>query len=78
LLLLLLPIITSCVTTQKSEIVLPVKPQRQEIKDPETIKDYAKIIVYYDSLVQEWELWAKTVENQVNQQKKPIENKLPE
>lgn len=36
------------------------------------------MIVYYDSLVQEWELWAKTVENQVNQQKKPIENKLPE
>lgn len=78
MLLLSLPVITSCVTTQKSDIVLPVKPQRQELKEPETLKDYAKIIVYYDSLVQEWELWAKTVENQVNQQKKPIENKLPE
>lgn len=78
MLLLLLPVITSCVTTQKSDIALPVKPQRQELKEPETLKDYAKIIVYYDSLVQEWELWAKTVENQVNQQKKPIENKLPE
>lgn len=37
-------------------------PQRKEIKAPETIKDYALIISYYENLVQEWELWGYTVE----------------
>ena len=41
-------------------------PQRQELRKPESLKDYALIIVYYESLVQEWESWGATVEDIVN------------
>lgn len=61
---MLTPIIQSCTSTkQKKEIVLPPKPQRQKLKAPEELKDYALIIVYYDNLVEQWELWGETVEN---------------
>ena len=62
LILLLLLTITGCRTTPKSKkTVLPPKPSRQEIKAPESLKDYALIINYYEHLVQEWELWGETV-----------------
>lgn len=41
-------------------------PERSEIQPPETLKDYARIIVYYEYLVQDWELWGKTVEGLVD------------
>lgn len=55
---------TVCRTTKQKEnkIVLPPKPERQELIPPKTLKDYASIIVYYDTLVQEWESWGQTVE----------------
>lgn len=51
---------SGCIT--KNKIVYPPKPERQEMKAPETIRDYAELILYYETLVQEWELWAETVE----------------
>ena len=59
---------SGCRTTKKQEskIVLPPMPQRQEITPPESVKDYAYIILYYDTLVQEWEVWGETVEGLVD------------
>ena len=37
------------------------KPQRQELSMPESVKDYAQILNYYEHLVQEWEQWGDTV-----------------
>lgn len=64
--ILLSPIITaSCKSTPKKEIVLPPKPQRQELEMPTELADYALIIVYYDCLVDEWEAWGKTVSDMI-------------
>lgn len=59
---------TGCRTTKQThnKIVLPPMPQRQEITPPESVKDYAYIILYYDTLVQEWEVWGETVEGLVD------------
>ena len=63
LLLLLWTLTTlSCVSTKpQKKIELPPKPQRMEMEAPETLKDYAHLIVYYEFLVQEWESWGDTV-----------------
>ena len=59
--ILFLGITTGCRTTkQKSE--LPPKPERQEIQAPQTLKDCAEIINYYEHLVEEWEAWSILVE----------------
>lgn len=65
---LLILTISACKTCPKTEtkITLPPKPERSEIKKPETLKDYAMIIVYYEYLVQDWELWGKTVEELID------------
>ena len=62
-------IISACKTSPEIEIInikyiLPVFPQREEIVINEnlTIKDYVVIIIYYEYLLQEWELWGLTVE----------------
>lgn len=55
--------INGCKTPPKNEIVLPPLPQRQVVEIPATIKDYAALVLYYDTLVQEWELWADAVQN---------------
>ena len=61
-LLLFLPIITGCKTTEiRTVYVLPPKPQRKTLQAPQELKDYAEIINYYEHLVQEWELWGDTV-----------------
>lgn len=41
-------------------------PERSELQTPRTIKDYAEIIIYYECLVQDWELWGKTVKELVD------------
>lgn len=58
---------TACRTTKQedSKIVLPPKPQRQELPPVESVKDMANTIVYYEALVQQWELWGDTVEGLV-------------
>ena len=61
LVILFLGITTGCQTTkQKNE--LPPKPERQEIQAPQTLKDCAEIINYYEHLVEEWEAWGELVE----------------
>ena len=53
-------ITTGCQTTkQKND--LPPKPERQEIEAPQTLKDCAEIINYYEHLVEEWEAWSEVV-----------------
>nr|DAI09812.1 MAG TPA: hypothetical protein [Caudoviricetes sp.] len=32
---------------------------------PHSVKEYAQIIAYYETLVREWELWGETVEKTV-------------
>jgi hypothetical protein len=60
--ILLLITITGCRTTKvEKEIILPPKPQRQELKAPQDLKDLADILNYYEHLVEEWEAWADTV-----------------
>lgn len=55
--------ITGCQTVQpKSKVELPPRPQRQHLAAPETVADYARAFVYYESLVEQWEAWADTVE----------------
>lgn len=61
-------IISGCKTTPKPEvkITLPPKPERSAIQVPQTAKDYAMVIAYYEFLVQDWELWGKTVEELID------------
>lgn len=63
---------TGCKTTKQdaSTITLPPKPQRQELTRPESLKDYALILNYYEHLVQEWEQWGDTVSQMVEQDNK--------
>ena len=59
---LLLLIIQGCKTTKvEKEIILPPKPQRQELKAPQDLKDIADILNYYEHLVEQWEEWGETV-----------------
>ena len=66
--LILLPILlmlttTGCRTTKVEYIiVLPPRPEREEIKAPTTVKECAEIINYYEHLVQLWEAWGDTVD----------------
>lgn len=62
LLILLMSIIPGCKTTKVEEtpkIDLPPKPQREIIAEGTSP---AQILVYYESLVQKWEMWSETVE----------------
>lgn len=63
MLMISLPLIMAgCRTVEvERKITLPPEPQRQELKNPENIKDMAEIISYYEHLVQEWENWADIV-----------------
>lgn len=71
LVLLFLPIMTGCKTTEiRTVYVLPPRPQRQELTMPESLKDYAQILNYYEHLVQEWEQWGDTVSLMVENQDK--------
>ena len=62
LIALFLQITTGCGSLPRTEAILPPKPERQEQKSPENLKDYADLILYYETLVQKWEQWADTVE----------------
>lgn len=62
--MILLPLtIQGCRTTKvEKEIILPPKPQRQELKAPQDLKDLADLLNYYEHLVQHWEEWGSTVD----------------
>ena len=61
--MILLPLtIQGCRTDRiEKEITLPPKPQRQELKAPQDLKDVADILNYYEHLVEQWEQWGETV-----------------
>ena len=60
--MILLPL-TGCKTTKiEKEIILPPKPQRQELKAPNGLADMVQTLNYYEHLVQQWENWGSTVE----------------
>lgn len=67
LLILLLIIISGCVSTPKGTIILPPKPEREELPAPTTIQDLLKDMNYYESLVKDWENWANKVEKIFNE-----------
>lgn len=62
--MILLPlIITGCRTTKvEKEIVLPPKPQREEMEAPKDLKKVAELLNYYEHLVEEWEAWGNSVD----------------
>ena len=60
--LLLIPITIGCRTVPKRELILPPKPQREIQSEIKTMEDVARLINYYEHLVEEWELWGDTVE----------------
>ena len=64
MLVILSVLITSgCRTTSaQNELVLPPVPQRQELKEPESVKDLAEALAYYEYLVREWEAWGNAVQ----------------
>jgi hypothetical protein len=51
---------TACATKPKAEIILPPKPERVEMPEPTDLKDLAKLLNYYEHLVQDWEAWGDT------------------
>ena len=62
--LLLNGIMTSCSTVvEEPLIVLPPMPERETIDPPENTKDMARLVIYYEFLVERWEAWGETVEN---------------
>ena len=70
LLAILLGIITSCQSNKLEPVFeLPPKPQRRELKAPETVQDLAEIINYYEHLVEEWENWADCAEKLIKEKK---------
>ena len=73
LLLILLPItITSCRTTKiENEIVLKPHPQRQELLIPKNTKECAQVILYYHSIIKQWEAWGDYVEGVLKNDKVP-------
>ena len=69
---LLITTMTSCVSKKKveKEIILPPRPQRHELPkltgnetDLEMIQLYATVLNLYNSDMDEWELYADTVES---------------
>ena len=65
LLWILLSTVTTigCSTVQvETKIELPPMPQREEIKEPKSVKDLAGLVIYYEFLVSRWEAWGNTVE----------------
>ena len=70
--MILLPlIIQGCKTTKvEKEIILPPKPQRQELKAPQDLKDIADTLNYYEHLVEQWEEWGSTVDAILTEEQK--------
>lgn len=60
-------IMTGCVTKPKpNNILLPPKPERQEIQTPTNLKEMCEVLIYYEYLVQEWEAWGDAVSELIN------------
>ena len=58
---MILLLLTTAGCATKNKIVLPPKPEREELPEVTSAKDLVEVIVYYEYLVQEWEEWGDTV-----------------
>ena len=58
-------ITAGCKTIPEQAITLPPKPEREVLESPKNLKDFAEILVYYNDLVSQWELWGDTVEKMI-------------
>lgn len=69
--MILLPLtIQGCRTDRiENEIELPPKPERVELKEPESLSDLADLLNYYEHLVQDWENWGDRAEKLIKQKK---------
>ena len=69
--MILLPLlIQGCKTTKvEKEIEVPPKPQRQELKSPESLSDLADLLNYNEHLVEQWENWGDRAEKLIKQKK---------
>ena len=64
---LLLLITTGCTTsTNTVDITLPPKPARSEIGEVKTLSDFARVLNYYETLVEQWEAWGDSVDGILN------------
>lgn len=73
-LILLIAIIVSCSTTIEylpMEYDLPPEPERSLLEEPKDEQDLAIIILYYETLVSDWEAWAESVNEIVGFNKEP-------
>lgn len=52
--------LTSCAGTTKG-FELPPRPERKELPPPESLKDLANALNYYEFLLEDWEAWYETV-----------------
>lgn len=65
-------IISGCRTTKEieKEIILPPKPQREEIEAPKDLKGVAELLNYYEHKLEEWEAWGDSVDAILTEEKK--------
>lgn len=56
-----------CVSKPKAEIVLPPKPEREEMPEVQTLADIATLLNYYEHLVQKWEAWGDAVDQIISE-----------
>ena len=69
MLTLLLPLtIVGCKTVPKKQpIILPPKPERKEMPEVKSVKDFGLVINYYEQLVQSWEAWGEKAEKAIEE-----------
>lgn len=53
---------TSCQTVK----VIPPRPTRQKIETPKNFEESALVIIYYETLIREWETWADYTEGKLD------------
>ena len=68
LIILLLLTTTGCVSKPKAEYVLPPEPRRAERQPVTNLADAAKLISYYEGLLQEWEKWGEDVKKIIGEE----------
>lgn len=60
---LFLLITSGCTTsTNTVDITLPPKPERSEIGEVKTLSDFARVLNYYENLVEQWEAWGDAID----------------
>ena len=69
ILLLIIIIVPGCKTYEPKddyiESIIILRPKREVLEEPQDINDMVEIIIYYESLLQEWEAWGNLVESSI-------------